>query len=68
MVEERIAVVEEQIKTLQKDITELKSDIKEIKHSVSENTFATRIGRSVIWALSVIGTGYIVNLLTKHLG
>lgn len=53
--EERLATLEERINQMGKTLDEVRVDMKETRAIVSENSLTTKIGRWVLWLLSVVG-------------
>jgi len=64
--EERLAVLEERLNQVVKTLEEVKLDMKETRAVVTENSLTTKIGRWVLWLLSVVGAGWIVDKLIQH--
>ena len=64
--EERLATLEERINQMGKTLDEVRVDMKETRAIFSENSLTTKIGRWVLWRLSVVGAGWIVDKLIQH--
>lgn len=64
--EERLAVLEERLNQVVSALAEVRADMKETRNIVSENSLTTKIGRWVLWLLSVVGAGWIVDRLIQH--